>query len=55
MISYHDRQIQDDILAVLTDLATNGLWYPDSNDMDDLIEMYHPGVRAPAVSIDGER
>ena len=55
LISYHDRQIQADILAVLTDLATNGLWYPDSNDMDELIELYHPGVRAPAVSMDGER
>ncbi len=54
LISYHDHQIRADILAVLTDLATNGLWYPDSDDMDELIEMYHPGVRAPAVSIDGE-
>jgi len=54
LISYHDWQIQADILAVLTDLAANGLWYPDSDDMDELIEIYHPGVRGAAASIIGE-
>ena len=55
LINYHDRQIQADILAVLTDLAANGLWYPDADDMDELIEIYHPGVRAPATPIEGEK
>ncbi len=51
LICYHDREIRVDILAVLTDLAANGLWYPDSRDMDELIEMYHPGVRGPAMPV----
>ena len=45
LISWHDREIKADILSVLSDLAVNGLWYPDADDMDELIEMYHPGVR----------
>lgn len=55
LISYHDREIQADILAVLTDLAANGLWYPDANDMDELIEIYHPDVRGNAVPVEEDK
>lgn len=41
-----DRSIREDILSVLRAISES-LWYPDSDDMDQLIAMYRSGESEP--------